>query len=225
MRLILMAQGDSRAILEAVKSLPDVDQSVLYQEMAVTGLAGQHYTCEFENAFFAMSSMRVQRSESSKGPAILVYYGPALMQKAGKKDPKGALAVLAEVYRATRKLFPLTGDMASSFVTVRVDTLKELEVTSIRQPEPGLMFVVVKTSAVDANVRLLSLADVKDLKEDAAHEVLDFHYAKESRPLRWVRKKESKASCSDIAKKLSGAGVGHLGTAIKKIRGAPAMRK
>eukprot|EP00971_Amphidinium_carterae_P140780 2789748-Amphidinium_carterae.3 len=32
-----------------------------------------------------------------KGPAILVYYSPALMQKNAASDASGALAVLAEV--------------------------------------------------------------------------------------------------------------------------------
>merc|ERR1719162_2933881 len=102
MRLILMGQGDSKQIIEAVGQLASEDKAVLFQEMAITGCRGQSYAHE----------PLVESGSSGKGPAILVYYGPALLQKAGKKDPKACLMVLAEVYRQARTMWPLTAEDA-----------------------------------------------------------------------------------------------------------------
>ena len=44
------------------------------------GCPGQSYSCD--------------DSREVRGPAILVYYAPALMQKAGRKNPYGALRLL-----------------------------------------------------------------------------------------------------------------------------------
>ena len=43
------------------------------------------------------------------GPALFVYYGPALLQNCGTPDEMtAALSILASVYRAGRRLWPLT---------------------------------------------------------------------------------------------------------------------
>lgn len=47
------------------------------EKLCPAGCPGQHFTCD---------DLR-----ESRGPALLVYYAPALMQKAGRQDPLGAL--------------------------------------------------------------------------------------------------------------------------------------
>merc|ERR1712060_855853 len=116
-----MAQGDSIEVLTQFDKLGLDDQLVLSEELAITGCRGQSYereTLEDSNCF-------------GKGPAILVYYAPALMQRSGKTDPKGAMAVLAAVFRQARELWPLCEEDADKSVTVRIDNLKELDVTSM----------------------------------------------------------------------------------------------
>ena len=41
------------------------------------------------------------------GPAFLVYYSPAFVRHGGQTDLGTTVAMLAEVYRAARTLFPL----------------------------------------------------------------------------------------------------------------------
>merc|ERR1712190_303976 len=77
MRLILMAQGDSQEIISQFKALPDDDRKVLSQEMAISGCKSQYY----EQDVVKDSSI------NNHGPALLIYYSPALLQKSGKKDP------------------------------------------------------------------------------------------------------------------------------------------
>mmetsp|Transcript_22748 Transcript_22748/g.50277 ORF Transcript_22748/g.50277 Transcript_22748/m.50277 type:complete len:1319 (+) Transcript_22748:219-4175(+) len=149
MRLVVMAQGDSQAVVEAFHSLCLSDREMLQLEMAVTGCRGQCYT--------------QAPSVLNQGPAMLIYYAPALMQKCGSQDPQGALMILAEVYRQARDLWPLSSEAAEKIVTVRIDALKECDFPSIVNPEPGKFWVLSKTSLQDASVQLLCAAGAKDL--------------------------------------------------------------
>ncbi|CAJ1430276.1 unnamed protein product [Effrenium voratum] len=147
LRLVLMAQGDSFEVMRQFKQLPKSDATILSkaQELAITGAVersqgltgvdvlgcqGQHFLCD--------------DSRESRGPAILVYYAPALMQKAGR--------ILAEVLRKARVLWPLNEREAEprqvigapnaveeKTVLVRIDVLKELEVSEILDPAGGAM--------------------------------------------------------------------------------------
>lgn len=145
LRLVVMAQGDSAAILRAYGSLPQRDLDVLQSELSLTGCHSQHFGREGDQ-------------QIAGGPAILVYYGPALMQKAGSSDPAGALTVLAEVFRQARFLFPLQPECANDSVTVRIDALKELQVTAIHQrAAPGEVWVLQKASSRDAQVHRVNL--------------------------------------------------------------------
>mmetsp|Transcript_1686 Transcript_1686/g.3144 ORF Transcript_1686/g.3144 Transcript_1686/m.3144 type:complete len:198 (-) Transcript_1686:1174-1767(-) len=157
-----MAQGDSEAILKAFHSLEEDDRRVLSDEMAMTG--NQHQ--QFERDGF----------RETRGPAILVYYSPALMQKSGKKDPVGALKVLAEVFRQARTLWPLTMDPedVDRSVTVRIDMLKELEVPGILQPGEGQGFVLCKNSSVDSQVKLLPISTFPRL-DKGREQILSFN--------------------------------------------------
>jgi len=153
MRLVVMAQGDSAEILRQFKKLNEEDQFVLSEELALTGSQGQVYARNTLKDSF----MR------GKGPAILVYYAPALMQKGGKTDPYGALMVLAEVFRQARALWPLSEAEVNDTVSIRIDTLKELEVAAIAQPEAGDMWVLTRTSSMDGAVQRISVATVDEV--------------------------------------------------------------
>ncbi|CAK9074275.1 Mitogen-activated protein kinase kinase kinase 3 [Durusdinium trenchii] len=110
MRLVLMAQGDSVEILRQFKQLPKSDANILTKDGTFRGCPGQSYSCD--------------DSREVRGPAILVYYAPALMQKAGRKNPYGALRILAEVFRQARALWPLSDSDAEKTVLLRIDVLK-----------------------------------------------------------------------------------------------------
>jgi len=146
MRLILMAQGDSQAILDAFANLPEEDQEVLGAEMALTGCKGQAY-------------MRDPQPEH--GPAFLMYYGPALMQNAGKTDPRRALLLLAQIYRETRLLWPLTVEAANDSVTVRIDSLKEQ--TTIVQPAAGTFWAIKRLNDRESAVQAVNIKSVNDM--------------------------------------------------------------
>jgi len=171
MRLVLMAQGDTLDVLNQLSKLSPEDQVTLGQEMACTGCSGQQYQVDD----LAGSPTR------GKGPAILVYYGPALMQKPGKKDPRGALTILAEVYRQTRELFPLQQEAANQTVIVRIDALKEIDCSLVLRPDPGQTWVISKTSGRDAMVKLVSTSEFKSINWET-HQVLAFGPKAKRRP-------------------------------------------
>lgn len=147
MRTLVMAQGDGESILRAYNSLADQDSEVLDAELALTGSTGQSFQSEADRP--------------SAGPAILVYYSPALMQLAGATDPDGALHVLADVFRQARSLFPLRDDAVGETVIVRIDALKGLQVASIfERLGPEEAWVLERSAHREAQVRKLSLVEL-----------------------------------------------------------------
>merc|ERR1712087_213901 len=86
MRLALMAQTFERAAIQDLDSLDPYCKNLLIREMSRTG-------CE-EN--FKCGPGEV--GALSEGPALLVYYAPALIQKAKETQCAAALQVLAAVY-------------------------------------------------------------------------------------------------------------------------------
>lgn len=153
MRLTVMAQGDSAEIVKQFKSLDVNDRQILSDELALTGLDGQLYTCD--DAY----------TRRPCGPALLIYYSPALMQKAGRKDPRGALMALAEVFRQARELWPPTSEPKDidSTVIIRIDAIKDLDMPQIRNPEAGTGFVLKKNSSLDGMIRVVPIKEFKDL--------------------------------------------------------------
>ncbi|CAJ1421459.1 unnamed protein product [Effrenium voratum] len=71
-RLLCMAQGNATEVLAAFEKLSDEDKEVLSVEMARTGAEQQSFSDSF-----VPSSVR----EQTAGPAFLVYYGPAFLQR------------------------------------------------------------------------------------------------------------------------------------------------
>jgi len=149
LRVVLMSQGDSQSVLRAYEQLHPDDMAVLDEELARTGCPDQS---------FAREDGKVPEG----GPAILVYYAPALMQKAGAADPCGALTVLADVFRQARALFPLEPARTAETVIVRIDTLKELLVPAIRHPDgPGDAWMLQRLNSKDAHVRRVSVVELQ----------------------------------------------------------------
>mmetsp|Transcript_39120 Transcript_39120/g.112462 ORF Transcript_39120/g.112462 Transcript_39120/m.112462 type:complete len:1261 (-) Transcript_39120:40-3822(-) len=150
LRLVVMAQGSSDIWLEAYNSLGSDHRLILDSEMACTGIEGQKY----------------DRDEGglNGGPAFLLYYGPALLQK-NASDARGALEVLAEVFRNARALWPADDRFAGETVTVMLDSLKEQTVQGMQQLGPGDIWVVQRNTAKSAQVRKLSM--LKDGSSDS----------------------------------------------------------
>jgi len=174
LRLILMAQGDSQEVLKQLSLLPREDWTVLADELAMTGCRGQSYQRDV-----------LGHAAEHAGPALLVYYAPALLQKCCKTDAAGALQVLSEVLREARALWPLSTQLqdVNRTVTIRIDALKDLEVREIRQPVSGHGLVLHKSSTQDGLVRLVPLGTFREL-DWGTHQILDFS---EQRGKRYAR--------------------------------------
>ncbi|CAE7248047.1 unnamed protein product [Symbiodinium pilosum] len=149
----------------ALTTVPAQDRDVLEEELAHTGCKDQLF--ELEN---------LPEGAVPMGPAILIYYAPALMQKAelgwgqlrgprvGKEQLSAAFALRDFGYwqRSSDKPgnFGRQGMLPSSaglVVTVRIDVLKELEVKLITAATPGEVWALEKTSSRDAEVKKVSL--------------------------------------------------------------------
>jgi len=162
LRLVTMAQGDSAAVLQALERLPAEDREVLIDELSNVDIWNQHWARE---------------QSEMKGPAILVYYAPALMQKAGKEDPGRALALLAEVFRQARALWPLEERARSWWVSVRVDQLKELSLEGVEHPGGGKVWTVAKLTSREGAVQLVSQCETSKADWAASHRIMNVHRA------------------------------------------------
>eukprot|EP00326_Haptolina_ericina_P043239 CAMPEP_0181257476 /NCGR_PEP_ID=MMETSP1096-20121128/50265_1 /TAXON_ID=156174 ORGANISM="Chrysochromulina ericina, Strain CCMP281" /NCGR_SAMPLE_ID=MMETSP1096 /ASSEMBLY_ACC=CAM_ASM_000453 /LENGTH=613 /DNA_ID=CAMNT_0023355797 /DNA_START=93 /DNA_END=1934 /DNA_ORIENTATION=- len=119
MRLIVQAQTADKQvpIPNAFRGLSQEDKQVLSEEMARTGAANQDYNRS--------------TPKTPGGPAFLIYYSPAFVRKLTPDSTENALALLAEVYRRARRLWPLDPN-ANTTVTVRIDQIKELTLQEIQ---------------------------------------------------------------------------------------------
>merc|ERR1712050_80133 len=120
---VVMAQAQSQRLIEAFSELSPQDRDILATECARTGCMGQSYTRDFLG--------------DGMGPAFLVYYGPALMQRNVANDARGALCILAEVLRQARHLWPLQRSSWGETVTLRIDAIKDSSPHSLQRVPPG----------------------------------------------------------------------------------------
>eukprot|EP00406_Dinophysis_acuminata_P034397 CAMPEP_0179373960 /NCGR_PEP_ID=MMETSP0797-20121207/87060_1 /TAXON_ID=47934 /ORGANISM="Dinophysis acuminata, Strain DAEP01" /LENGTH=209 /DNA_ID=CAMNT_0021089959 /DNA_START=1 /DNA_END=632 /DNA_ORIENTATION=+ len=104
---------------------------------------------------------RERSAGGGQGPSILVYYAPALMQNAGRKDSCGTLMLMADLYRQARSLWPLSGDGACECVSVRIDQLKGLELEDMEPPD-GTVWVLEKLSSKEGAVQSAPLSLLAD---------------------------------------------------------------
>lgn len=156
MRLVVMSQGDPMEVLRSFSDLPVRDQETLAEELSLTGCQDQ-----------AFSQMMQQRL---KGPAILLYYGPALMQKAGSADPYNTMRIIAEIFRTARLLWPLTEDKewVGKTTILRIDALKELSAQEILDNycQGKLTYVILRNGEKDGQVKSYSPAKGKPKELD-----------------------------------------------------------
>ena len=136
-RLTLMAQGFEQDVVDAFSLLPPRDKTCLTEELARTG-----HKVQFQRAPASVTSV-------PQGPALMVYYAPALLQKAGATEALEALMVLAAVFRAARRLFPCQVGSVESTATIRIDALKVLKPSTIAQKKE---WYVSRIGDLDAEV-------------------------------------------------------------------------
>lgn len=121
LRLAAMTQG-SKITSTAFRLMKKDDQELLALEMSRTGCRGQRYSTSSE--------------EKEIGPAILVYYGPALLQRYMNDVDKMCVAVasLCEIYRAGRKLWPACPEDAGKTVTLEISQVKATKIEDLSLP-------------------------------------------------------------------------------------------
>ena len=137
MRIALMAQGFEKEAITAFEELPAEKRDILLMELARTGTK-----MSFE---LAPDVLR----DAPAGPTLFIYYGPALLQKAGAAHIADALSLLAAVFHAARKLFPLEPNStgAEIVVTIRIDKLKIATLPELVQQGP---WYIQRTGRLDA---------------------------------------------------------------------------
>eukprot|EP00913_Durusdinium_trenchii_P032159 g30113.t1 len=193
LRLVVMAQGDSQQILRALQNsaVEDCSKRNMFRQLALTGCKDQLFALE-----------RPPEGAVAMGPAILIYYAPALMQKAladtamldepperlrsklqaGRTDPIAALRILSELFRQARQFWPLLPSNSGSYVTVRIDVLKELEVKMITAHTPREVWALEKTSSRDAEVKKVTLGS-EDLTSALVGSTLRVLNLSDNRPM------------------------------------------
>ncbi|CAE7242314.1 MAP3K3 [Symbiodinium natans] len=193
MRLVIMAQSDGSAIIRALSKLDREDMEIISEELSLTGLCDQSFS---------------KVVGPKRGPALLLYYAPAMMQKAGREDALNTLRILAELLRRARQLWPMSNskDSADATVIIRIDALKDSlasEIVDVRRRR----YALIKTSQKDGQVR--QIAD-KDPPADGI--VLDFNWNSPARVQRNSLMMKSRTSIPMFASTFSNK---HLSNSFK----------
>jgi hypothetical protein len=153
MRLLCMAQMNAGVVLRAFDEVGLEDRDVLSSEMSLTGCAGQSYSAD-------LCPKEVR--DRPCGPAFLVYYGPAFLQKMGNDRAVVKVSMLAEIYRSARVLWPAQEEHAAQSVTVRIDCIKDASVADMHQATlEGDVWLLVKHNESEAFVERSSQRKLK----------------------------------------------------------------
>jgi hypothetical protein len=167
LRLSLQAQTPEKqgAVIAAFDALPSRDRATLASEMARTGISEQQYH-------------RGPSFSQVQGPAFLIYYSPAFLRNWAPVHAKEALMILAEVYRRSRELWPLTPTSGNAHaVTIRIDQLKELKLSSILSVfSEGDAWAITRKNDNEGVVERDNLASITARAQDGTPcVVLKFH--------------------------------------------------
>ena len=169
MRLLIQCQDHAkqRLLQGAFDLMPQEKRTLLANELSLTGVAGERF-------------MTAAGQGSCAGPAMLIYYMPAYLRNccAHKRAEEAsyALAVLAEVLRAARALWPLDESDAacSSCVTIMISELKEsssrAEVIDVYTK--GRCWVLQRSSGVNGSVTSKPLHELPGLMAAGGCELL-----------------------------------------------------
>jgi len=169
LRLSVMSQHPL-VVVRMFWRLPRSYRALLATELARTGDATQRFA-------------RALSPPISGGPAFLVYYGPALLQRntgagcAGGAGRAGrlALTVLCEVFVAGRALWPERDEDASKTVTLHIGQLKDQGIDRVLRlaRESDMLWVMVRKNAIEAVVELRRAAELNSL---TAYWILDLPF-------------------------------------------------
>mmetsp|Transcript_49148 Transcript_49148/g.114944 ORF Transcript_49148/g.114944 Transcript_49148/m.114944 type:complete len:879 (+) Transcript_49148:43-2679(+) len=169
-RLLCMAQGSAEAVMQAFAAALDPQlRKELSSEMARTGIATENYRlCE-------QKPLTGVAEDGRHGPAFLLYYAPAFLQKSGKDDPVGALEILNTVCKAGRALWPLGEVWGDVTVSLRMDTLKEQPLSELRsQQSDDKVWLLVRHNDSEGFVERHSSSYLKDpVNHTRAYQILD----------------------------------------------------
>lgn len=163
MRLMVMAQGDL-TIVDLFNALPPMESLFLAEELQRTAIKGQFYKCD----------------ASRGGPAILIYYGPALLQRNVKSRPDlaKALNILIRVLKAVRQLWQLRLELEGTYVTIQIGELKALdidEVVGCPASDTRRVWVVQRLNDLEGVVSLKPASELNGLLlETGSCRVVDF---------------------------------------------------
>mmetsp|Transcript_19837 Transcript_19837/g.54913 ORF Transcript_19837/g.54913 Transcript_19837/m.54913 type:complete len:464 (+) Transcript_19837:59-1450(+) len=154
MRLATMSGTCGQTAVRAFRSLDAETMHNLSSEMALTGLADQRY--------------QYPSSRSAGGPAFLVYYGPAVLQRCedDHKQMRLALYAVSAVYRAGRLLWPFRSDMKHLTVTLEIGQLKSLSIGRVflgGAEESRKVWVLIRQGDKEASCKLLGPREVNSL--------------------------------------------------------------
>jgi len=156
LRLAVMAQNEGHYVIQAFKSLTNDMQNILAEELALTGVAGQSY----------------DRCPVYGGPAILVYYGPALLQRCnGRNEMIQGLQILTAVFIAGRRLWPRRLDAQKATVIVDVGRLRSHDVKGIigvGSSDERALWVLLAKNEREASLELLFPGDINELNVSGA---------------------------------------------------------
>jgi hypothetical protein len=142
MRMSVMAQGNTSEVLADYNSLPQEERRILDMEFARTGCQGQGY---------------VSDPLALAGPAFLVYYAPALLQKNSANNAFAALMVLAEVLKQARSMWPQEESAQGNHVIVRIDAVKEADLLTLPHLPAGEVWCLQRSNDKEALVKQMSL--------------------------------------------------------------------
>jgi hypothetical protein len=146
-----MTQACDDRVVDAFQALSAEHRRLLATELALTGCDGQFFS---------------QCPDARGGPAILIYYGPALMQKNKEADPErlcATLLLLTEVLRVTRTLWPLQRELEGTNISVNIAELKTQSIDAVLEAATGDgCFVLVKHNEKEGSVKLVEAAALQD---------------------------------------------------------------
>jgi len=171
-RLVLQAQKYAAKVRPAWEKLQQQHKDLLCCEMARTGLPNQMYD--------------QVTPPPGDGPAILVYYAPAMLQKCGSTDLTSALEILAEVYRKARVLWPVKARPSSIVVEMEPEDNTGLHTVIVRIDQikdllPADMRAVSIMNGSNNNAKRRGLMDVEGwflVKKNDKEAVVEKHYLK-----------------------------------------------
>ena len=170
MRLLVQCQDPAKQQLlrAAFERMPEHVRAPLSTELALSGVAGERYAAA---------------PGCVGGPAMLVYYMPAYLRHTcalahaheRPEEADAALAVLGELLRAARVLWPLeTTDAAcGTSVTLMIDELKACSAQQVMEEHArGRCWVLQRSNPLHASVRRKPLNELPALLSSGNCELL-----------------------------------------------------